>query len=35
MIELRSDMIVELIRHDADDLGVVQAAQVSTKQIIS
>lgn len=31
MIELRSDMIVELIRHDADDLGVVQAAQVSTK----
>lgn len=31
MIELRSDMIVELIRFDADDLGVVQAAQVSTK----
>ena len=31
MIELRSDMIVELIRHDADDLGAVQAAQVSTK----
>lgn len=31
MVEIRSDMTVELIRHDADDLGVVQAAQVSTK----
>ena len=31
MIEIRSDMTVELIRHTADDIGVVQAAQVSTK----
>lgn len=31
MVDLRSDMIVELIHHNADDLRVVQAAQVSTK----
>ncbi len=31
MIELNSVMTVELIRHTADDRGVVQAAQVSTK----